>query len=155
MYYDPEFFTYLKMHAADDLLFCYRWLLLEMKREFAFDSALRVLEVAWASLPPATADTMVELWETRFSPCVVSPASCVELLAAKPCETAYGKVRFNKYIFIRKIFNTVSIKYLGAGAEEADHVLRHHQLQRHRGEEEGQGQVGDLRREEEAQPQAV
>ena len=89
MYYDPEFFTYLKMHSADDLLFCYRWLLLEMKREFAFDNALRVLEVTWSSLPPATADTMVELWETRFSP-VLSPSN-VEL--AKPCETAYGKVR--------------------------------------------------------------
>jgi len=89
MYYDPEFFTYLKMHSADDLLFCYRWLLLEMKREFAFDNALRVLEVTWSSLPPATADTMVELWETRFSP-VLSPSS---LELSKPCETAYGKVR--------------------------------------------------------------
>ena len=89
MYYDPEFFTYLKMHSADDLLFCYRWLLLEMKREFAFDNALRVLEVTWSSLPPATADTMVELWETRFSP-VLSPSN---LELSKPCETAYGKVR--------------------------------------------------------------
>ena len=89
MYYDPEFFTYLKMHSADDLLFCYRWLLLEMKREFAFENALRVLEVTWSSLPPATADTMVELWETRFSP-VLSPSN-MEL--SKPCETAYGKVR--------------------------------------------------------------
>ena len=33
MYYDPEFFAYLKINQADDLLFCYRWLLLEMKRE--------------------------------------------------------------------------------------------------------------------------
>jgi hypothetical protein len=24
MYYDPEFYTYLKLHMADDLLFCYR-----------------------------------------------------------------------------------------------------------------------------------
>lgn len=35
---------------ATDLLFCYRWLLLEMKREFAFDDALRMLEVTWSSL---------------------------------------------------------------------------------------------------------
>jgi hypothetical protein len=89
MYYDPEFYTYLKMHSADDLLFCYRWLLLEMKREFVFENALRALEVTWASLPPATADTKVELWETRFSP-ARSP-SLLEL--AKPCETPYGKVR--------------------------------------------------------------
>ena len=89
MYYDPEFYTYIKMHNADDLLFCYRWLLLEMKREFAFDNALRVQEVTWSSLPPATADTTLQLWETRFSP-VVTP-STLEL--SKPCETAYGKVR--------------------------------------------------------------
>jgi len=90
MYYDPEFYTYLKLHHADDLLFCYRWLLLEMKREFAWDSALRALEVTWASLPPATADTCLILWEERFSP-VVTPTSSLEL--AKPCETPYGKVR--------------------------------------------------------------
>jgi len=89
MYYDPEFYTYLKLHSADDLLFCYRWLLLEMKREFAFENALKALEVSWSSLPPATADTKVELWEVRFSP-VRSP-STMEL--AKPCETPYGKVR--------------------------------------------------------------
>jgi len=89
MYYDPEFFTYLKLHSADDLLFCYRWLLLEMKREFVFENALKALEVTWSSLPPATADTKVELWETRFSP-ARSP-SLLEL--AKPCETPYGKVR--------------------------------------------------------------
>jgi hypothetical protein len=33
-------------------LFCYRWLLLELKREFAFEDALRMLEVLWASLEP-------------------------------------------------------------------------------------------------------
>ena len=42
-YYDPEFFAYLKINQADDLLFCYRWLLLEMKREFAFEDSLQVL----------------------------------------------------------------------------------------------------------------
>ena len=43
LYYDPEFFTFLKLNQADDLLFCYRWLLLEMKREFAFDDCCRCL----------------------------------------------------------------------------------------------------------------
>jgi hypothetical protein len=41
-YYDPELFAYLKINQADDLLFCYRWLLLEMKREFAFEESLQV-----------------------------------------------------------------------------------------------------------------
>ena len=94
------------IHQADDLLFCYRWLLLEMKREFVFDHALKALEVTWSSLPPATADTevgnrrkewspqnssemlQVRLWETRFSPKLAPRTTDL----SKPCETAYGKV---------------------------------------------------------------
>ncbi|CAB1336339.1 unnamed protein product [Coregonus sp. 'balchen'] len=34
-YSDPEFYCYLCPAGADDLFFCYRWLLLELKREFA------------------------------------------------------------------------------------------------------------------------
>ena len=49
---DPVFYEYLKEENADDLYFCYRWLLLELKREFAFHDALRMLEILWSSLPP-------------------------------------------------------------------------------------------------------
>lgn len=49
---DPEYFEFLKNISADNMYFCYRWLLLEMKREFDFNDALRVLEVMWSSLPP-------------------------------------------------------------------------------------------------------
>eukprot|EP00061_Rhincodon_typus_P004070 g21670.t1 len=58
---DPEFYGYLASRGADDLLFCYRWLLLELKREFSFDDALRLLEVAWSSLPPDPPEAEVEL----------------------------------------------------------------------------------------------
>lgn len=34
-----------------NLLFTYRWLLLECKREFSFNDALRILEVMWSTLP--------------------------------------------------------------------------------------------------------
>ncbi len=44
-FYDPVFYEYLREMHAEDLLFCYRWLLLELKREFAFQDALLVLEV--------------------------------------------------------------------------------------------------------------
>lgn len=60
-YSDPEFYSYLVSRGADDLFFCYRWLLLELKREFAFDDALRMLEVTWSSLPPDPPETEVEL----------------------------------------------------------------------------------------------
>lgn len=60
-YSDPEFTTYLMSRGADDLFFCYRWLLLELKREFAFEDALRMLEVMWSSLPPDPPEKEVEL----------------------------------------------------------------------------------------------
>ncbi|XP_006903157.1 PREDICTED: TBC1 domain family member 25-like [Elephantulus edwardii] len=58
---DPEFYEYLQEAGADDLFFCYRWILLELKREFAFDDALRMLEVTWSSLPPDPPEHEVEL----------------------------------------------------------------------------------------------
>ncbi|KAM4819321.1 TBC1 domain family member 25 isoform 2-T2 [Thomomys bottae] len=58
---DPDFYQYLREAGADDLFFCYRWLLLELKREFAFDDALRMLEVTWSSLPPDPPEHEVEL----------------------------------------------------------------------------------------------
>lgn len=66
-YYDPVFYNYLKHHQADDLLFCYRWLLLELKREFAFDDALKMLEVLWSSLPPDPPAGELELFEEEFT----------------------------------------------------------------------------------------
>ena len=48
---DPLFYDYLKENGADDLLFCYRWLLLDMKREFGLTNALKVLEVTWSVIP--------------------------------------------------------------------------------------------------------
>ncbi|KAK9510435.1 hypothetical protein O3M35_005224 [Rhynocoris fuscipes] len=84
-YYDSQFYNYLKSYQADDLLFCYRWLLLEMKREFAFDDALRMLEVMWSSLPPAPPQKELALFEQEFmrSPPVPSP---------RPKENAYTKI---------------------------------------------------------------
>ncbi|KAK7788562.1 hypothetical protein R5R35_011751 [Gryllus longicercus] len=93
MYYDPEFYAYLKGHQADDLLFCYRWLLLEMKREFAFDDALRMLEVLWSSLPQMPPDKDLPLFERQF--CSQSPGDSpppISPLLKTPRENAYTKV---------------------------------------------------------------
>ncbi|XP_077496397.1 TBC1 domain family member 25 isoform X3 [Amblyomma americanum] len=66
-HFDPVFFRYLEERGAQDLLFCYRWLLLELKREFAFDDALRMLEVLWSSLPPAPPEGELELYERPYA----------------------------------------------------------------------------------------
>ncbi|KAL1466288.1 hypothetical protein MTO96_026781 [Rhipicephalus appendiculatus] len=62
-HFDP---LYLKEHGAQDLLFCYRWLLLELKREFAFDDALHMLEVLWSSLPPSPPQGELPLFEQPY-----------------------------------------------------------------------------------------
>lgn len=92
--YDPDFYCYLKSQQADDLLFCYRWLLLEMKREFAFDDALRMLEVSWASLPQKTSSVELALKEREFDPGAEldeDPPPVSPLLKA-PRENAYTKM---------------------------------------------------------------
>lgn len=92
--YDPDFYNYLKSQQADDLLFCYRWLLLEMKREFAFDDALRMLEVLWASLPQKAPTMELSLKEKDFDATIetdIDPPPLSPLMKA-PRENAYTKV---------------------------------------------------------------
>jgi hypothetical protein len=49
---DPEFWQYLVKVGADKLLFVYRWLLIECKREFSFEDSLNALEVMWSTISP-------------------------------------------------------------------------------------------------------
>ncbi|KAI8119146.1 TBC1 domain family member 25 [Lucilia cuprina] len=117
-FYDAEFWEYLKAQQADDLLFCYRWLLLELKREFPFEDALRMLEVQWSSLKYETSVAgdreELKLYEKEFVPTTETPVSAAvvggiptpasigcgngtspispSFLMAKPRENAYTKV---------------------------------------------------------------
>lgn len=59
--HDPVFYDYLKEVNASDMFFCYRWLLLECKREFPFDDCLYMLEVMWSTLPPNPPDLELKL----------------------------------------------------------------------------------------------
>ncbi|XP_023289174.1 TBC1 domain family member 25 isoform X2 [Orussus abietinus] len=87
-HYDPDFYAYLKSHQADDLLFCYRWLLLEMKREFALEDALRMLEVLWAALPASPPNGELSLAEVSFPPASPPPSPNIKQIR----ENAYTKV---------------------------------------------------------------
>ncbi|KAL3280662.1 hypothetical protein HHI36_003900 [Cryptolaemus montrouzieri] len=91
MYYDSEFYNYLKIHQADDLLFCYRWLLLEMKREFAFEDSLRMLEVLWSSLPADPPEIELKLFDVKFQPTPLNTPP-ISPLVKTPRENAYAKV---------------------------------------------------------------
>ncbi|WAR25371.1 TBC25-like protein [Mya arenaria] len=77
-FYDPVFHSYMKEHGADDLFFCYRWLLLELKREFPFEDALYMLEVMWSTLPPNPPEEELTLTDSDYCPSLlvtVSPNS--------------------------------------------------------------------------------
>ena len=47
---ESEFYKYLMFIGADDMFFCYRWLLLDLKREFPFDDVVNLMEVIWSSI---------------------------------------------------------------------------------------------------------
>ncbi|PPQ78093.1 hypothetical protein CVT25_015627 [Psilocybe cyanescens] len=44
---DPELFRHLEKTDALNLFFCFRWVLISFKREFAFEDVLRLWEVLW------------------------------------------------------------------------------------------------------------
>lgn len=108
-YFDPTFYAYLRQCGADDLLFCYRWLLLELKREFAFEDALRMLEVLWSSLSPCPPEGELALFERPFTRETAGPESP---RPHPPRQNPYTKVRA-----IRKQNSAGSIQ--GAGATVA------------------------------------
>lgn len=93
-HYDPIFYEYLKAQQADDLLFCYRWLLLEMKREFAFDDSLRMLEVLWSALPAEPPTTELPLFEKEFLPPQIDepPPKSPPIVMLTPRENVYTKL---------------------------------------------------------------
>uniref|UniRef100_A0A3Q2Q671 TBC1 domain family, member 25 n=1 Tax=Fundulus heteroclitus TaxID=8078 RepID=A0A3Q2Q671_FUNHE len=103
-YSDPEFYTYLVSRGADDLFFCYRWLLLELKREFAFDDALRMLEVTWSSLPPDPPETEVDL--------------------LGPLQTSFGEFKYYTALSEGSFDNEDAEQALGSVALEANNPRR-------------------------------
>jgi hypothetical protein len=48
--YIPDFWQYLEEVGGEQLLFVYRWLLIECKREFPFNDSLKLLEVMWSTI---------------------------------------------------------------------------------------------------------
>lgn len=65
--HDPAFHEYLQSINAHDLFFCYRWLLLQLKREFPFEDALYMLEVMWSTLPLTQPKHDLPLTDTHYS----------------------------------------------------------------------------------------
>jgi len=64
-HFDPEFHAYMQENQVDDLLFAYRWLLLEMKREFPLEDSLYFTEVMWSTLPTMLSDRDIPFAESK------------------------------------------------------------------------------------------
>lgn len=109
-FYDVEFYNYLNQQQADDLLFCYRWLLLEMKREFAFEDSLRMLEIMWASLPIDQPEKELKLFEKEFE--VVE----VEVQAPKTPPLLRTENPYTKICALRRQNSAISISSHQANA---------------------------------------
>lgn len=62
-----------------------------MKREFAFEDSLRMLEVLWSSLPASPPEKELQLFETRFLPPANTTPPASPLIKT-PRENAYTKV---------------------------------------------------------------
>ncbi|KAJ8302097.1 hypothetical protein KUTeg_021084, partial [Tegillarca granosa] len=88
--HDPVLYAYLKDCNAHDLFFCYRWLLLELKREFPFDDALYMLEVMWSTLPPDYSDPELPLTDPDYYPALLSTSPCSPSFSIK--QTVYAKL---------------------------------------------------------------
>jgi len=58
---DEKLYDYFQEIDAGNLYFCYRMLLLELKREFPFAETLRVMEIIWSSIPPEYHDEESEV----------------------------------------------------------------------------------------------
>ncbi|XP_065355514.1 TBC1 domain family member 15 [Calliphora vicina] len=48
---NPRLFKYMITHDSDNMYFCFRWLLVWYKREFANDDILKLWECLWTKLP--------------------------------------------------------------------------------------------------------
>lgn len=112
-YYDIDFYNYLKHHQADDLLFCYRWLLLEMKREFAFEDSMRMLEIMWASLPIDQPEKELKLFEKEFE------IAEVEVPAPKSPTLLRTENPYTKICALRRQNSAVSISSHQAGPNQS------------------------------------
>jgi len=80
-HFDRALYAHIYRCGADDMFFTYRWLLLEMKREFPLDDAMYALEVMWSSLPISPPEDELALFDPAYREAAIpssAPASHTE-----------------------------------------------------------------------------
>uniref|UniRef100_A0A1I8A3B3 TBC1 domain family member 15 n=1 Tax=Steinernema glaseri TaxID=37863 RepID=A0A1I8A3B3_9BILA len=51
MVVNPRLANYFESHESEHMYFCFRWILVEFKREFGFEETMKLWEVLWTDLP--------------------------------------------------------------------------------------------------------
>ena len=89
--HDMAFYDYLDSVNAKNLFFCYRWMLLQLKREFPFDDALYMFEVCglcmlWlVYIVPYVHCCLCTLWLLYIVACVCYGLSTLWLVYVVAC----------------------------------------------------------------------
>lgn len=109
-----------------------------MKREFAFEDSLRMLEVLWSSLPAYPPDKELRLFETRFYPQMTTETPPISPLIKTPRENAYTKV-----CALRRQTSSISLaSYMG----KVPQVKRQNfSLDENAGRLMGKNKIGDVK----------
>lgn len=101
-HYDSDLFRHLNETGAHELLFCYRWLLLDLKREFPFEDSLEMLEVLWASIPP-TNSAYMNLFDDGY---LYTPSRNKKFVDDTKCQSSLN----NNVVTSPKLETKISIK---------------------------------------------
>ncbi|XP_069101136.1 uncharacterized protein [Argopecten irradians] len=125
--HDPPLYTYLKDNDAGDLFFCYRWLLLELKREFPFEDALYMLEVMWSTLPPMYPESELPLTDLDYSLSLLSTSPCSPSFSKKP--SIYEKFKNMRRQKSTKVKETkIQNSELASGEETVDNSVNNNSV---------------------------
>lgn len=84
---DAEFYKYLVDIGAEDMFFCYRWLLLDLKREFQFSDSLGVMEVIWSTTSLGSQGSCTETYNSVTKTTKKEP-KLFKSRSESPCEIA-------------------------------------------------------------------
>jgi len=88
---DPDFYEYLRDRSCTNMFFCFRWVLIQFKREFPFDTIMTLWEMLWSDFHGRNYHLFV----------------CLAILMKKRTEIMAGNMEFDD---ILKFINNLSMQ---------------------------------------------
>ena len=135
-HFNRALYTHICQCGADDMFFTYRWLLLEMKREFPLDDAMYALEVMWSSLPISPPENDLPLFDPAYREATI-PSS-----APANHSEAYVHLRFYQRRISNSHIHSSEIRKMSVNGARSDSIQEDHV------EDSGKGDSKDTHIEE-------